>query len=126
MTGLRRYVHISFAVLGLIAAYVLSNLFEAIGGALSFSYSVVGMSVASLAAFLVAIVGTVILWRNEKVFGFAEEVAQELKKVTWPTYEETRTSTIVVLVMVVIFSLVLGFFDFIWSGITNALVQSLS
>jgi preprotein translocase subunit SecE len=70
--------------------------------------------------------GAFLLWRNEKVFTFGIEVAEELRKVTWPTAEETRTATGVVIVMVLVFSLALGLFDFIWSGITNAIVHSLS
>jgi preprotein translocase subunit SecE len=126
MTGLRRYVHIAFAVAGLLAAYVLSNFFELLGGALGFSYPILGVSLWSVLAFLVAGVVAFSFWRNERSFAFIEECAQELKKVHWPTYEEVRSATLVVIGMVTLFSLILGLFDFFWSGLTNYLVQSLS
>jgi preprotein translocase subunit SecE len=126
MTGLRRYVHIAFAVLGLLAFFVLSNLFGLIAGAFSFRSSLLGISFVDLLAMAISAGGAFLLWRNEKVFTFGIEVAEELRKVTWPTAEETRTATGVVIVMVLVFSLALGLFDFIWSGITNAIVHSLS
>lgn len=126
MTGLRRYVHIAFAIAGLLAAYVLSNFFEMVGGALNFSYPILGLNIWSLIAFAVAAIGTFLFWRDTRSFGFIEECAQELKKVTWPTYEEARTATFVVIGMVALFSVILGLFDFLWSGITNLLVQSIS
>lgn len=38
---------------------------------------------------------------------FVEEVKREVKKVSWPTFVETRTATIMVFVMVAISSLFL-------------------
>jgi preprotein translocase subunit SecE len=42
---------------------------------------------------------------------FLREVKIELKKVTWPTRKQTMGSTVVVLVLVMIFSLFLGLVD---------------
>jgi preprotein translocase subunit SecE len=126
MVGLRRYVHIAFLVLFILAAFFLSRLFESVGGWLSFSYPLLGFELLSIVAWLIAGVGIFALWKRESVFAFAESVAQELKKVTWPTYDETRTATFVVIGMVVFFSFVLGLFDFVWSGVTNWLLQIIS
>lgn len=41
----------------------------------------------------------------ESVTKFVREVRQETSKVTWPTAKETRTSTIMVLVLVMIAAL---------------------
>ena len=47
----------------------------------------------------------------------------ELRKVVWPTREETLRTTLVILVVVVILSLLLGFIDFVlkWAVIDNLL-----
>jgi preprotein translocase subunit SecE len=123
MVGLRRYVHIAFVAMGILAAFVLSNIFVYVSDLVGWSYSILGADIWSLLAYGISGVGAFLLWRNSQVFGFAEEVAQELKKVTWPSYEETRISTFVVIAIVAIGAIILGVFDFVWSGATNALVQ---
>lgn len=58
-------------------------------------------------------------WRHERANQGAHEVVEELRKVTWPDAEDTRTSTVVVLVTTVIIALILWSFDFIWSWGTS-------
>ncbi|MBI5494956.1 MAG: preprotein translocase subunit SecE [Deltaproteobacteria bacterium] len=60
-----------------------------------------------------------LLWRNATVNPMAHEVVAELKKVTWPTGEETRAATLVVIVTSVVVSLVLGFFDLGFNWVIN-------
>ena len=54
---------------------------------------------------------------------FANEVVVELRKVSWPTWKETRQSTIVVIVCVLVVSLILGAFDFVWAKLIRALLD---
>jgi preprotein translocase subunit SecE len=54
-----------------------------------------------------------------KPFRFFDEVKRETKKVTWPTWPETRVSTIMVFVMVTLASLFLFFADQIINGIVK-------
>jgi preprotein translocase subunit SecE len=51
----------------------------------------------------------------EKVKTFAQDVQSEMKKVTWPTREELRGSTMVVIVTVIIMSVFIGVVDRILS-----------
>ena len=75
-----------------------------------------------------AVMASVILYRSDRIYGLANEVAQELKKVTWPTAKEVRSATIVVIVMAVVSAVILGIFDFAgrtsrsWSMADNAFV----
>jgi preprotein translocase subunit SecE len=48
---------------------------------------------------------------NPRLNGLAEEVANELKKVTWPTRIETGRQTAAVLLFTVVFAGILGLFD---------------
>jgi len=73
----------------------------------------------SITSAAVAFFAAVITYRNDRVYTLANEVASELKKVTWPSAKEVRTATIVVIVMSVISALILGFFDLIWSNLTE-------
>jgi preprotein translocase subunit SecE len=73
----------------------------------------------SLIAGSVAIIAGVVLYRSDRVYTLAHEVASELQKVTWPTAKEVRAATVVVLVMAVISAIILGVFDFVWSNLTE-------
>ncbi len=53
----------------------------------------------------------------QKSMQFLREVKIELKKVTWPTRKQTMGSTVVVVVLVMIFSLFLGLVDVGLSGL---------
>jgi preprotein translocase SecE subunit len=59
------------------------------------------------------------VYKNERVYGLANDVTSELKKVTWPTRKETQAATIVVIVTVLIAALILGLFDAVWSWVTD-------
>ncbi len=59
------------------------------------------------------------LWFDTRVNQFGLEVAAELKKVTWPSWSETKTTTIVVIVVTLVVSLLLAFFDLIWGSVTS-------
>jgi len=76
--------------------------------------------------FIITVVSAVVslgvggyLYRHERVYTLANEVAAELKKVAWPGAKEVRQATIVVIVMTLISAGILGFFDFVWANITD-------
>lgn len=46
-----------------------------------------------------------------KIVKFLKEAQAELKKVTWPTWEEVNRSTIIVFVTVIVFTLFIFFAD---------------
>ncbi len=73
----------------------------------------------SLMAAVVATIVGITMYKNDRYYGLASEVASELKKVTWPTAKEVRGATIVVVVMAIISALMLGLFDFVWSNLTE-------
>jgi preprotein translocase subunit SecE len=73
----------------------------------------------SLVAAIGAAAIAIWMYRTDKYYQLANEVASELKKVTWPTAKEVRAATIVVIVMAILSALILGFFDFIWSNLTE-------
>lgn len=54
---------------------------------------------------------------------FLREVKIELKKVTWPSRQQTMGSTLVVIVLVMIISVFLGLVDLGLSGVIRSLFQ---
>lgn len=109
-------VHLIFLV-GVVAAfYVLQWSIDWIWGYFGTPPSEFDLSVF---AAVVAVVAGVVMYRSDKYYGLANEVASELKKVTWPTAKEVRTATFVVIVMAIISALILGLFDFVWSNLTE-------
>jgi preprotein translocase subunit SecE len=73
----------------------------------------------SMAAAVLTTIGSIILYKNDRMYHLANEVATELKKVTWPTAKEVRSATFVVIVMAILSALILGLFDFVWSNLTE-------
>jgi preprotein translocase subunit SecE len=73
----------------------------------------------SLMAAVGATVASVIMYRNERLYTLANEVSSELAKVTWPTAKEVRQSTVTVIIMAIVSALILGFFDLVWSNLTE-------
>ncbi len=73
----------------------------------------------SLAAAIIATVTGISLYKNDRVYHLTNEVASELKKVTWPTAKEVRSATTVVIIMAIISAVILGLFDFAWSNLTE-------
>jgi preprotein translocase subunit SecE len=76
-------------------------------------------TILAIGAGIIATVVGVSMYRSDKYYGLANEVATELKKVTWPTAKEVRAATMVVIVMAIISAVILGLFDFVWSNLTE-------
>jgi preprotein translocase subunit SecE len=113
--GPNKFVHLTFAIGGLLAAFVLSRCVD-----WGWSYFAKPNDlVVNLVAILVAGSAAVVVYRNENAYSSVVEVTRELEKVTWPTRKETSAATIVTLVTVIIAALVLSGFDAIWSFFTN-------
>jgi preprotein translocase subunit SecE len=57
-----------------------------------------------------------------KVPGFLEDILSELKKVTWPTRQETAYLTMVVIIVAVAAGIILGVVDVIFSWLIDQLL----
>lgn len=109
----QRLVVISYLVFGIILALFFGHMFDMALAALGVKNAQVveGLSelkLANVLGFGLAIALGVWAWTNPKVKALSNEVAEELMRVTWPSWDETRAST----VAVVIASLVAAFILF--------------
>lgn len=59
----------------------------------------------------------------QKAANFFQETIQELKKVTWPTWNEVWQATVVVIIGTFIMALFIGSVDFLISNIMRLLIS---
>jgi preprotein translocase subunit SecE len=109
-------VHLMYLCGAVLAFYLLQWTVDWIWGYFGTPPSELKISIASA---LVAITAAVAMYRSDRYYTLANEVASELKKVTWPTAKEVRTSTFVVIVMAIISAVILALFDTVWSKLTD-------
>ena len=113
--GPNKFVHLTFALAGLLAAFLVAR---ATDWAWSY-FSKPNDLVINGIAILVAGTAAVVTYRNERIYASVVDITRELEKVTWPTRKETSAATIVVIVTVLIAALILSTFDAIWSKLTT-------
>ncbi len=65
---------------------------------------------------------TVYLYRRDDYRTYLSEVIIELKKVTWPTWDETKRGTLVVIVFTFVLSVFLWGSDQLWKYATDLLL----
>jgi len=81
---------------------------------------------AEYACFAISAVAAVVAWRTPRAQTVSLEVANELKKVTWPSLRETRAATVAVVVATFVAAAILGLFDFAWGSLGDAVWSWLS
>jgi preprotein translocase subunit SecE len=113
------YVVLAIAA-GLFLEHVLLAVFGAFGPTQPLTRPLVGewtwCSVIGLG--LTAAVG-LYLWTNPRTHEVSLEIVAELRKVSWPSFAETRAATIAVIVASVISAVLLGLFDVFWQFLTD-------
>lgn len=62
--------------------------------------------------------------RTKRIFIYTDEVVTELRKVAWPSREETLRSSMVVVGFTVALASVLAAYDYLWVTITRAVLFS--
>jgi preprotein translocase subunit SecE len=78
-----------------------------------------------MGVFAVAIVAFTILWRQGaflRLSGYWGETMEELKKCTWPTWDELNGSTVVVIVSVALLGGFTVIVDFLLASIIRLIV----
>src|ERR1041385_2876673 len=121
--NVKRYVNMAFVLCALLAWVCFSPFYawviELVAPAWDKPLIGVDFRVSNILGFVSACVLSIWAWTNERVYGQALEIGNELTKVTWPKWDETRISTIVVIVTTLIVASILGLFDFVWAKVTS-------
>ena len=130
--GAARYVHTAFFLAAILGAYVMSKLLT-LGWGLLAEWPAAVRAVPQLVAYaederegftLVAgaIAGTIAViqvYRREGIRRWADDVATELSRVTWPTRETVTNGTIVVVLASAIGTVYVAILDRFWSFLTT-------
>jgi preprotein translocase subunit SecE len=108
----KRLVVIGYLVFGLVFALFLGNMLELAGARLGLgNWQIIDGLSESKWTNVLALVLTIglgaFLWTNPKSKTVSLEIASELMRVTWPSWEETRVSTVAVVVASLIAAVVL-------------------
>lgn len=120
---MEKYVRLSFVVGGLLVWIMLAAFLGAVMSWISpnLDKPLLGaqFAVSNLLGLMAGIGFVLFMWFSPQVQKFGMEVAGELRNVTWPTWPETRVSTIVVVITTVVVSLILGLFDAVIGALTS-------
>ena len=82
------------------------------------------LSASALDAIILGVVTYIGLMRNTRVVQFADEVIDELNKVTWPEKDETVSSTVVVVGVTLFIAAALGLYDYVWAEVTQIVLYT--
>lgn len=112
----KRFVVISYLLLGLVLAFFFANLLTRIFVEVGITQRqlISGIEMSSppyILGFVLAIAVGFYCWTNPRIHQLSVEVATELKRVSWPSWEETRISTVAVVFASLVASLVLAAID---------------
>ena len=116
-----RYVNMSFVGIALLSWVILSEFagwgLGLVGAAYNPEMLGHNFRLANLIGLGMAIGMT--LYVKRRYATLAMEIGNELSRVTWPTWSETRLSTIVVIIVTIIIALILGAFDYVWAQLSS-------
>lgn len=130
--GAARYVHAAFFLIAILGAYVVSKVLVLAWGAIA-EWPAAVRAVPQLVAYAedqrdgitlvagaaVGTVGVIQAYRKETVRGWADNVAGELSRVTWPTRETVLNGTVVVVIASMIATVYVTILDRFWSFLTT-------
>jgi preprotein translocase subunit SecE len=117
----KRFVAVFFALAAIVVGFFLEHVLMGVfaWARVNDSTLFAGYTVSSVIGFGTAIVLAVALWRLPRTHTLSMQVAEELRRVTWPSFRETRAATLAVIAASAIAAAVLGVFDFVWSWLSQ-------
>lgn len=134
--GGQRFVIFGFFAAWFVASYVLSKTLEGLWGSLAhrdwFSRALPAVaavphegelvsrsSVGLVAGGILAALLVVVYYRKADVRQWADEVAEQLSKVKWPTRKDVGNNTLIVIAVGAVLTIYLAILDRFWGFVTN-------
>ena len=120
--GYQRYVYAAYMAGALIVAFLVAKIGHVAWYRLGQWKPQFGEPVDDIlypAAVVVGILVTLYYWRKPDARQYANEVAEELSKVTWPSRKEVTNSTTVVVLTTLFATVFFALMDRFWSFITD-------
>ncbi|MFA5624985.1 MAG: preprotein translocase subunit SecE [Bradymonadales bacterium] len=128
MDEVKRWVNLSFVFIAILLSWLLVNFAKAIFATFSIlDAQLLGEHVtySTLVGIVLAVIVTIIMYRNISVYDGSLHVAREMRKVTWPNWDETKYAMKVVIATSIIVALILFGFDIVAKELT-ALILGIS
>lgn len=125
MEGLSRWVNLGFVFATLVVSWVFGHVVESVFTLVEHTnrhFLGENLTEASLYGLVGAVVLSLVLWRNSNIYNACLYIAQELKKVTWPSWDDTKSATKTVVIVSVVVACILATFDFTFQRITNMIL----
>ena len=125
--GHKRFVYAAYLAGGIIVAFLATKAVDLAWTRLGQWKPEFGEPRDEIVAPLAAVIGALVAlryWRDQKVRKLAEEVAEELTKVTWPSRKEVTGSTTVVILATAFATIFFFLMDKFWSFVTNLVYGS--
>ncbi len=121
-----RYVNLAYAVSFILSVLVFNKMVASIweGFERLPDVAIVGNTITLTDVIAVALAAglTLYLYKREDYRTYVSEVMLELKKVTWPSWDETKRGTLVVILFTVVLSAFLSGTDQFWKYLTDLLL----
>lgn len=107
----RRLVVVSYLVFGIVLSLFLGRMIELAMGSLGVTntelLSGTGIKLADVLGFAITAGLAAYAWTNPRLKQLSMEVATELMRVTWPSWEDVRVSTLAVVVASLVAAIIL-------------------
>jgi preprotein translocase subunit SecE len=125
MEASKRIVNIAFTAGTFLAWWIFAHVFEAVFGALGIrDAGLLGrrFTTTTLLGAAAAVALLFWAWRHPRVRPLAHEAADELTKVTWPSWKEVKTNTRITVVVAIVVAVILWVFDLVFGNLTNLIL----
>lgn len=122
MLGYRRYVYAAYMAGALLTAFLAAKIGHAAWYRLGQWKPVLGEPQDEIlfpVAGLVGVLVSLYYWRKPEARQYADEVAIELSKVSWPSREEVTSSTTVVVLTTIFATVFFALMDRFWGFLTD-------
>lgn len=122
------WLNVCYLVFAGLVAYVLTQTFETVGIQTGWGerYSTWWEPSGLALSIVLAILTTIWLRRDPERHDYFLQSIGELRKVTYPSVDDTRRMTIIVCVVVGIFAVILAMFDTAWAFTLKGIITFMS
>lgn len=122
MVSNKKWILLGYTIIGLLVWITLAKFFNTVFSWFNFNdFNILGpqFKLSTLLGLLLTLGAIIYCVRSPYIMTLSDEVIIELRKVSWPTRQETYYSTLVVIITVLIMAVILGLIDAIWLKVTN-------
>ena len=125
MNASKRMVNMFFVAATLLAWGIFAKTFElvfAMSNIRNVALLGKGFTMATLVGAVVALAMLFWAWRHRRIRPMINEVGDELTKVVWPTWDDTKKNTVITVIVTIIISAILALFDLVFKWLTERML----